>query len=289
MKLRYLLPLLLILSQVSLAQEIELQLERAFEPDLYFPTDICGNDKGDVFVLDAMNDRIVEINSRGQVKTITPDRGTIYKAVGIACIDGELWIADTPRSRLLQLGRNGRINRVIPLVEGTEPVDLVGMNDQIIVSNRANHNMIVLDVDGKVKSTWGRRGDDLGEFINPGLLAAGPENRLLITDILNRRVVSYSPSGRYPQMVAKPGIERGQVVRPKGVAFNAANQVWVTDGYTGSLQLFTLSGRFQGLAVSSGNTLQLDAPVGLWVDKDGKIWVVESTTNKVSVYRVKND
>lgn len=286
---RLLITLLLICTQAALAQEINLRLERSVEADLYFPTDICGNDRGDVFVLDGMNDRVIEINARGQVRSITPDRGTIYKAVGLTCIDNNIWIADTPRARIIELSRNGRINRIIPLGEGTEPVDVVKINGQILVSDRANHRILVLDLDGNIKSTWGNRGNDIGEFINPSFLTAAAGNRLLISDILNRRVLSFSPSGRFPQMVVKPGVSPGQIVRPKGIAGNSQDEIWVADGYTGTLQLFSLSGKHLGLATASGQPLNLQAPMGIWIDGDGNIWVVESTGNKVSKFRVEDE
>jgi len=289
MRSRFSLILLILLVQVLPGQEISLQLERTVEADLYYPTDICGNENGDVFVLDAMNDRVLEINRNGRVKSIEPERETFYKAVGIACIDGQIWIADTPRGRLLEMSRNGRVNRVVPLETGTEPVDLIKINDRMAVTDRANHRIIILDMNGEQLSSWGERGNDIGEFINPGLMAAGPENRLIITDILNRRVMSYSPSGRFPQLVVKGGASRGTIIRPKGVAFNKANELWVADGYSGSLQLFTLSGRSRGLATLNGQPLDLTAPMGLWIDGNDLIWVVESAGNKVSVYKVHDE
>ncbi|MCF7808095.1 MAG: hypothetical protein K9M49_08150 [Candidatus Marinimicrobia bacterium] len=280
---------LLFLVQISFGQNITVQFERSVEAGFYYPTDICGNERGDVFVLDGMNDRVVEINAAGQVRSIRPNRGTIYKAVGIACIDNKIWIADTPRSRILELGKNGRINQVIPLEAWTEPVDLVGINNQIAVSDRANHRIILVDSNGKISKTWGNRGNGLGEFINPGLLAAGPENRLIIPDILNRRVLSYSPSGRFPQMIAKPGAQRGQIIRPKGVAMNTKQQVWISDSFTGVLQLFSLSGKYLGIAAVDGKELRLKAPMGIWLDKNNRIWVVESSNDRVSVYRLRDE
>jgi sugar lactone lactonase YvrE len=207
----------------------------------------------------------------------------------MAIINDKIWIADTPRARILELGLNGRINRVMALEPGTEPVDLVQVNNRIAVSDRANHRIIILDMDGNKVSTWGSRGGDMGEFIYPGLMAEGPENRLIVADILNRRVVTFSPSGRFPQLVAKPGLKKGQIARPKGIALDGDNNIWVGDGYTGTLQLFSSSGNFLGLATIGGETLRANAPMGLWVDAVNRLWVVESASNKISVYRITNE
>ncbi|NQV42123.1 MAG: hypothetical protein HQ506_07195 [Candidatus Marinimicrobia bacterium] len=269
------------------AQEISFTPVRVIDSNFNFPTDICGNDKGDIFVLDAMNDRVVQLKASGELNEIKPQRESIYKAVGIAWINDALWIADTPRSRLLKMETDGRISQVVKLDHQTEPVDVTGMDGNMIITDRLNHAITVLDNNFKEKYFWGRRGSKIGEFINPGFLAPGPENRIIIGDILNRRVVSFSPSGRYPQIIAKPGVERGQIFRPKGVALDSKNRVWVVDGYTGAIQAFSISGKFLGIATNDSKSLALSAPMGIYIDKQDRLWVVESFASKVSVWRIK--
>jgi hypothetical protein len=280
--------LLLLTAAISFGQSLNVSHVRDYSEGFNFPTDICGNSAGEVFVLDAMNDRVVILKMSGVVAEIKPQRDTFYKAVGITLIDGDIWIADTPRSRLIRLERNGRIGQVINLSHGIEPVDLVGIADNIAVSDRVNHSISILEKSGKEKYYWGNRGNDLGEFINPGFLATAPENRLIVGDILNRRVVSYSQSGRFPQMIAKPGVEAGQIFRPKGVFVDQKDQVWIADGYTGVIQLFSISGKFVAIVKGANDKpLALSAPTGIWIDGQDRLWVVESFANKVSVWKTK--
>jgi hypothetical protein len=63
--------------------------------------------------------------------------------------------------------------------------------------------------------------------------------------------------------------------------------VWVADGYTGALQAFSISGKFQGIASKDGESLALSAPMGIYIDKQDRLWVVESFASKVSVWRIK--
>ncbi len=275
------------LGQALNAQEVTFTRIQKFEADFNFPTDITGNERGDIFVLDAMNDRVVVLNKNGEVSEIKPQRDSFYKAVGITVINDDLWIADTPRSRLLKMNMNGRISQVIQLAHGTEPVDVIGVGNNKVITDRLNHTITVLDENNREKYYWGKRGEDIGEFINPGFLALAPENRIIIGDILNRRVMSYSQSGRYPQNIAKPGVERGQIFRPKGVALDSQNRIWIADGYTGAVQAFSVSGKFLGVAISNGKPIQLSAPMGVFIDKQDQLWVVESFANSVSVWQLK--
>jgi len=275
-------------SDTLTAQQVSLTPVKVIDAEMTYPTDICGNGKGDVFILDGLNDRVVMVKASGEVKGIKPQRESFYKAVGIAWIGGDLWIADTPRSRLLKMNLDGRITQVVKLDRQIEPVDLTAVGDLIAVTDRLNHSITVFDPSFKEKYHWGKRGDKVGEFINPGFVAAGPENRLIIGDILNRRVMSYSPSGRYPQIIVKPGVQQGQVFRPKGILVDQTNRVWVADGYTGSLQLFSVAGKYLGLASQNGNPLVLDAPMGLYLDGNDQLWVVESFSSKVSVWKVRS-
>jgi len=266
---------------------ITFDLVREIEADLSYPTDICGDGEGAVFILDAMNNRVVHLQSNGAVVSITPQRESIYKAVGIACIGGDLWIADTPRSRLLKVELNGRISQVVQLDHQTEPVDVIAVGEYLAITDRRNHAIMVLDEAYQEKYFWGSRGEAIGEFINPGFIASGPENRLFIGDILNRRVISFSPSGRFPQVVAKPGVELGQIFRPKGIVVDAQKRVWVADGYTGAIQAFSIAGKFQGVASQDGAPLALSSPMGMYLDAQDQLWVVESFASKVSVWKIK--
>lgn len=282
------LSLIMALSISAVAQEVVLSPVRVYDEGFKYPSDLVGNERGDVFVLDAVNDRVVVIKTSGEVAEIRPQRDSFYKAVGIAVVDDKLWIADTPRSRLLQMGTDGRIRQVIKLEHGTEPVDLVAIGKNKVISDRKNHTITVLDENDREKYYWGTKGSKVGEFLNPGFLAAGPENKVIIGDILNRRVIAYSQSGRFPNLIAKPGIEQGQIFRPKGIVVDAENRIWVADGYTGAIQVFSASGKYVGVAASEdGEVLSLDAPMGIWFDKKGQLWVVESYSSKVSVWKVK--
>ncbi|MCF7824580.1 MAG: hypothetical protein K9N35_10465 [Candidatus Marinimicrobia bacterium] len=286
-KILLILNMCLVLIPIGFAQEIEFSQVLSVKADFNFPTDICGNENGDAFVLDALNDRVVKIAASGRSSEIKPQRDTFYKAVGIAWIDSELWIADTPRSRLINLALNGRIKQIIELGHDIEPVDLTGINGNLVVTDRKKHSITVLDKQGTEKYHWGKRGDKVGEFINPGFITTGPENNMIVSDILNRRVMSYSPSGRFPQMIVKSGVESGQILRPKGVALDSEKRVWVVDGYTGSLQAFSVSGKFQALAYSQGKVIRLLTPMGIWIDKKDRIWIVESNANTVSLWQKK--
>lgn len=281
----FLIPAFLICLNLQ-AQEIQVEAVTSFEAGFNYPTDLHGLDDA-VFVLDGMNDRVVKLSLGKQAEIISPQRETIQKSVGICIQNGNLWIADTPRKRIVVFNQNGRVIDVFELNHGTEPVGLTVVNDAVAVSDRSNHAIQVIEFDGSEKYFWGKRGSEVGEFINPGFLATGPENRLIIGDMLNRRVMSYSPSGRFPQIVVKPGIERGQSFRPKGVALDSKDRVWVVDGYTGSLQAFRISSNFLGVAVSEGEQVDLKTPMGIWIDSEDRIWIVESMANRVSVWQIK--
>ncbi len=265
------------------AQMIGVEPIHSFELETSFPSDVHGEKAGTVYVLDALNNRVVKLKLNGEVQFIEPQRENIYKAVGITIADGDIWIADTPRNRLLRLAENGRVKSIITLGHGIEPVDLAAVNDVLVVTDRYNHAVSVVEKGGDEKYFWGERGNGLSQFINPGFIAVGPEDRLIIGDILNRRIMSYTQSGRFPQIVAQPGINSGEVFRPKGIALDSRQRIWVADGYTGSLQAFAMGGSYLGNA-----DIQLQTPMGIFIDDEDRIWVVESMANRVTVLQIKN-
>ncbi len=287
LRIHFLIPILIIgLITRSNAQEINVSPVRVWKAGFQFPTDITGDEQGHVYVLDGVRDRIVRLGLRGKPVLILPQRETIREAVGIDFQDGTLWIADTPRHRLVKMSPQGRVLDILTLGHLAEPVDVLATDDQLVATDRYNHSILVLDTDGRERYFWGGRGSQTGNFTNPGFLAAGPENRIVIGDILNRRVVSSTPSGQYLQVIARKGTNRGLVHRPKGIALDSQGRVWVADAYLGTLQAFSATGAFAGIAVRNGEPIRLTTPTGIWVDEEDRLWVVEGFINQVSVWSI---
>lgn len=275
-----------IVGAILWASEIEFVHVKSFQNSFSHPTDIVGNDDGDIFVLDGVNGRIVKLSLSKPIQFITPKNEIINLAVGIDYNDG-IWIADTPRHRLLQIDKSGNIISNIPLNESVEPVDVSAQKNVLYYTDRSNHELGVVDLIGLTNRSIGKKGESLGEFTFPGHLFQLNESYFLISDIYNGRVVGMTSNKSIFFKVASFGTDIGNVYRPKGIGVDSKDRIWVADGFTGLLQAFDQDGSFLGVAKQGNTILRLTTPTGIWVDHQDQIWVVESFSNTVSVWQIK--
>lgn len=275
-----------VLSGFLFSTEIDFVHIKSYQESFLHPTDIVGNNSGDVFVLDGVNGRIVQLHLSEKTAFIYPENESIHDAVGIDYHNG-IWIADTPRHRILKVGESGEIRSNIRLSSSSQPVDVCVKDNFIHFTDRNNHQIGVVDLINLENHFIGEKGESLGEFTFPGHMIQLNNSYLLVSDIYNGRVVGLTSNKSLFFKVASFGTQIGQVYRPKGIGLDSKKRIWIADGYTGLIQAFDQDGTFLGTAKQNGSLLRLTTPTGIWIDQQDRMWVVESFSNTVSVWQIK--
>lgn len=268
------------------ASTIRLNFIKIIEYNFSHPTDIVGDGSGKIYVLDGVNNRIVQISLNDGPKEIVIKDDSIKLAVGIDYNDG-IWVADTPRNRLVKINGVAQIETEIMLDKSARPLDISFINNSIYFSDRHSHNIGVVDIKSLSIEYIGSKGDELGEFTFPGPLFKFNESVLLISDIYNGRVIGMKNDHRLFFKIASFGTDLGYVYRPKGISVDSKNRIWVADGFTGVIQAFSHDVTFLGVGVENAKKIQLNTPTGIWIDQDDYLWVVESMVNRVSIWQIK--
>ena len=117
------------------------------------------------------------------------------------------------------------------------------------------------------------------------MTAIDPNGDFYVVDILNGRVQRFTVLGKNPKQIGELGVLPGQLFRPKGIAVDERFFVYVSDSYTGLIQVYDDQGKFRGILSAGDRTLlRLITPLGMAFDSDRRLYVVQSTLNKVSVF-----
>ena len=260
--------------------------------DFNQPTEVAVGVKGSVYVLDGANNKVKIFTRKGKfVRSVGKSgkgEGEFNHPVGMD-IDakGNIYIADTGNRRIQVVGPNGNYLRKIDLTRWhARPiaVKVYGPRRYIYVADANNHQILCFNKDGAFKFSWGGLGEQPGQFRFPGMTAIDPNGDFYVVDILNGRVQVFSAQGKHPRPISELGVSPGQLFRPKGIAVDH-HLIYVSDSYTGIIQVFDKSGKFHGILSSDAGTfLRLTTPLGLAFDTLGRLYVVQSTLNKVSVF-----
>ena len=250
---------------------------------LSLPTDVAAGKKGQLYVVDGGNHRVVSIDSSGNVTFSFGSRGRgdgeLDGPVGIG-IDGKgrVHVADRGNRRIQVFAEDGSYLYPVPLFIGdtrVEPVDVAVNKEgtELYVTSADRHEVIVFDWKGNLLRRWGGRGEEPGQFFHPATIELVADV-LYVVDVLNARVQCFYPDGRVIRVFGKRGAGPGTLFRPKGITVDTSGRVFVSDSYFGVIQAFETNGQFLYALGAAGKPDLFRAPVGMTAI-EGDIAIVE--------------
>jgi len=260
------------------------------QADFNQPTALSLDDKRQLYVLDAMNSRVVIFSAEGKKLREINSKNTqhdFFKAMAITIQGKQLYIADLLNHQIMQYSLQGQWQRNIPLSapknQGLlpEPVGLFANQDELIYTDRRWHRVCYLDrKTGVEKHCVGQRGEMKGEFQYPFQMAADRDGYLNIVDILNARVQVFDRKGRYYSQTGRFSTE--YFYRPNGNAFDLLDFQYISDAYLGTISLFQ-KGRFLGLLRNTqGKLVKFTTPTALQYDPAGFLYVLDTQAQNIT-------
>lgn len=263
------------------------------------PTDVAVDPENRIFVMDGLNSRIVVFDEGGKYLHSFGSRGSapgeMLMPVGIGVSpSAEVFVADTGNHRIQVFSPAGGFRRLFALVTGEkgDPTDVLpsSFKNLCYVCDNDNHQIQVYDaITGEFVSGWGAKGKNLGEFRYPATLAMDSENNVYVVDVMNARVQTSNPYGERAWEVVVWGVDPDRLFRPKGVAVDRSSRVFVSDSYVGIVKVFLPGGELFGFVGGAKGEAKrrFTTPTNLVLDGRGRLLVVETRANQVSVYRIR--
>ena len=296
--------LILALFPVAALAYTVLPLQHQFDISHNFlqPTDVAVGKNNLIYVMDGVNSRVKVFDAKGVFKFSFgrkgKQKGNFNDPVGITTdSSGRVYVADTRNRRIQIFSFNGTFKHqiIIPEEENDEPPEPIdiAINEslkRLYIADNNNHRVRVYSNPGyKLLSTFGSEGPGSNQFRYPFLMAAGNNNSLFIVDVLNTRVQVWEKD-KPVRSIGGFGVDLGQFYRPKGVCVDENDLVFVSDSVLGVIQTFNPNGNFSAvLGTEKGDVLKWKTPLGITVDNQGRLYVVEMLPNRVRVYDILYD
>ncbi|HIJ79686.1 MAG: NHL repeat-containing protein [Desulfobulbaceae bacterium] len=269
--------------------------------DFRQPSDLAVSKAGHIYVVDGVNNSIKVFGKKGDFLFAFGKKGRgpgeFNYPLGIT-LDGagQVYIADSGNQRVQVFSAGGEFLYQIelPAKDGklADPTDVAVMADgsQCFVVDNDHHYILVYDLAGrKLINTFGGPGIDKWEFRYPFQLSLYKEKYLYIVDVINTRVQVLTTEGKFFTFIGEWGVERGEFFRPKGVAVDHTGHAFVSDSYMGVVQVFDGgTGAFRSVVGDgeTGGVKRFKTPVGLFIDHNDRLYVVEMFAEKISVYQI---
>lgn len=206
-----------------------------------------------------------------------------------------------------------------------KPMAVAVVNKQIYITDTNNQRVQVFDYDGNPISTFGKIGDQEGEFKFPYGIAGDANGQIYVTDLYNGNVSIFSNDGQFIKYLGN----KGDFNKPAGIAIDG-DKIYISDVALNQILVYSLDGtqllKFgekgnKDGQLNSPNVVQhvgnkiyvsdtgndrievfdeqgnfllkadseLSNPRGLSVDAQGNIYVVSNLTSKIVVFNSKGE
>jgi DNA-binding beta-propeller fold protein YncE len=246
----------------------------------------------DVFVADAVNQRVQQFSLLGALELVWGHRGWGTDLLGFAWprditvnqVTGKIWIADTKNDRLTEFTRNGTpTGRSVGngsigsgLGQFYWPLGIASVGKDVIVADTNNNRVQRIDSDG-LPVVWNATG-----FKLPGDVAVSG-NTVYVADTFNKRVVRLdATTGAVIDSFGAPTLHQ-----PGGIAVEpVSGDVWVADTSWNRLVEFSPLGVVKQIIGSLGTgPVQFNDPTKLEIS-NGLLYVTDQWNDRIQVFNL---
>jgi DNA-binding beta-propeller fold protein YncE len=202
--------------------------------------------------------------------------------------DGIVYVTDSELALVARLDRQGSSVGSIGKNHLTRPTGIAyePSSRRIFVTDTADHQIKIFDLQGKLIDVWGERGEGPGEFNFPTYMSIS-KGKLYVADTMNARIqILSTATGKHLATVGQLGMYVGNMVRPKGVATDSDGNIYVIESYFDHMLVYNRNGEFLmsigGVGTEPG---KFHLPSGVWVDRHDRVFVADTLNSRVSVFQ----
>jgi DNA-binding beta-propeller fold protein YncE len=225
-----------------------------------------------------------------------PGPGRLEGPIGVALLDGEVFVTDSQRHRIVVYDRNGGFLRAFGR-RGAQPgqldrpMHLTARSGRVYVAEYLNDRIQVFSPQGESLATIGGPGAGPGELDAPGGVAVDGEGNVYVADFYNQRVQVFAPDGAFLRQVGQTGakgIRPGRFNYPTDVALLPGGEIVVADAYNDRVQVFGPTGdpvrRWGGplaLGIAGSFHSWFRVATGVAAAPDGSVFVADFYNHRI--------
>jgi sugar lactone lactonase YvrE len=224
------------------------------------------------------------------------DKSDLKTPVSVAFDDeSRLYVSDSSRRAIFLFDREGVFLSAITKA-GEDPLlrpsglSFSYHNRMLYAVDTVACKVHAFNTAGSLNFSFGKPGDQPGQFNLPTHIVARADGRLYVTDAMNFRVQVFDASGKFLSVFGHHGNGSGDLSLPKGIALDRAGVIYLVDTLFDNVQLFDEAGKFLFTIGSRGNGQgEFWLPSGLFIDDRDRLYVCDTYNQRVQVFKLMRD
>ena len=243
------------------------------------PWGIAINHKGEI---------VVSKQGGGHISTYTPS-GRKIQTINLNGLDllgltldreGNIIVGEETNNSIRKYSPEGQLLASVGTVgagrlQFGDPRDIAinTRNNKVYVADCYNHRIQVLNYDLTFSTTFGKKGEDKGQFDSPSGITCDSAGNVYVADYGNDRIQVFTAGRKFLRMFGKYGRGRGKLNHPNGIALDQSSEhVYISESGNHRISVFTCEGQF--VTLFRADIKRFD-PRGLAVDNCGVVYVCD--------------
>ena len=254
------------------------------------PIGVAINKRGEVVVTESDGHCITVFSPSGEklrsFGTKGSGHGQFDKPFGVT-VDGEgnILVADTYNHRIQKFTAVGQFLTAVGKA-GSGPTDIAfnTINNKVYIVENGNHHIKVRNSDLTLSSTFGKKGNCMGQFTDPYGIACDSTGKVYVADSGNHRIQVFTAEGVFTMMFGRRGQGRGELAKPCHVAVDTRGMMYVSEVDNHRVSVFTTEGQFVTSFGKKGiGSGEFNCPQGLAMDNN-EIYVCDFRNGHIQAF-----
>lgn len=250
--------------------------------DFNYPTGIQIDGKGQTWIADSGNNRIVRLK-KGSEPVLLGTESVSMTPGGLAESGGLIYVAEKS-SNLVNVYdvESGLFVSSIGLA-GTTATGLSNPSDcaflprgDLVVSDTGNSRIQIYSTSGEHLVSFCSQGSGAGQLNSPTGITCTRDGSIIVADTGNKRVAVLSQGGTWDFAITD------RLEEPTDCAQDSLGRIWVTDSTLGEVLIYSDKGQF----VKSLSGADFSKPSSIYIDGFGRVFITDSQLGKIRIFSV---
>lgn len=255
------------------------------------PNNIIAIDTTEYFVLDQGNQGIVSVNIIDSEFEFIEDKEFHYfpSLVGFSLGNNFKYFTDSKLNKIFILDTEKHISEFKTDIILNQPtgISFSKISNNLVVSETANHRVVVFDENGKIIKIIGQRGVGDSEFNFPTYNCTDKDGNIYVNDAMNFRIQIFDKEGAFKNQFGSQGDASGYFASSKGLAIDSYGHIYVVDALFNCVQIFDRNGEFLYSFGKKGNENgEFLMPAGIFIDKSDYIYVADAFNSRIQIFKL---